>query len=271
MKMTSSKLSQEERLRRKREAAKLRQRRCRAKKKREAELQKLRKCKSKSTTVPCKRNGSTIVTNGKNECAFSANSPIDLSGMTTTCSKQTKDFTVLTPCSSSDTPSKHNLVTPQGTSCIPAMPPLSRSSRIEEDRLIVTGTPPARIDEHELTAIDAILSLRRSPVTEPDDKLIPASPVSFSTGTTSNSFEEESQTGIHDFNATLPFLPEIKSPVSARLPVPVGCKSLPSTFLCHQPYVNYGLPRCAPSRTERSDLLMKNRCSLAPGVYFYYN
>jgi hypothetical protein len=151
------------------------------------------------------------------------------------------------------------------------MPPLSNSIRFEEERVKSTSTPPARIDEHELTAIDAILSLRRSPVTEPEEKILPSSPKTFHCGTKSIHSTGGRLDYMHDHNASLPFLPEIKSPVSAKLPLPVGCKSVASRSLSYYPCENYGISSYATNRTERGDLLMQNRCSLAPGVYFYYN
>lgn len=271
MNMAASKLSQEERLRRKREAAKLRQRRCRAKKKREAELQKIRKSKSKSIVSPYKKPDSVQFMNLSNQSAFKPVTQMDFSGGTDTCPELTKDLLALTPCSSSSSPSTVNLVTPQGSSALPPMPPLSSSTRFEEERVSSTSTPPTQIDEHELTAIDAILSLRRSPVTEPEEKINPSSPESFHCEVKSTQAFGGSLDYVHDHNVPLPFLPEIKSPVSAKLPFPVGCKSVASRSISYYPYKTYGISRYPINRIERGDLLMQNRCSLAPGVYFYYN
>jgi hypothetical protein len=271
--MAASKLTQEERLRRKREAAKLRQRRCRAKKKREAELQKLRKSKSKSIVSPCKKIDSMQFMNLSKRSAFKPVTQMDIiSGGMNSCPELPKDLLSLTPCSSSNSPTVPHLVTPQGSSSLPPMPPLSSSTKVEQERVNSTSTPPARIDEHELTAIDAILSLRRSPTTEPtEENIIPSPPKMLHCGTKFIQPVKGSLDYMHEYKAPLPFLPEIKSSASSKLPFPAGCKSVASRSPSYHPYENYGISRYAVSRAERGDLLMQKRCSLSPGVYFYYN
>mmetsp|Transcript_653 Transcript_653/g.1160 ORF Transcript_653/g.1160 Transcript_653/m.1160 type:complete len:280 (-) Transcript_653:152-991(-) len=277
MNMAASKLTQDERLRRKREAAKLRQRRCRAKKKREAELQNLRKSKSKSIVSPYKKSDSVQFIKLPNRAVFKPLTQMDLSGGgTNTGPDVTKDLLALTPCSSSHSPPPTlNLVTPQGSTSLPSMPPLSSCTKFEEERANSTCTPPSQIDEHELTAIDAILSLRRSPVTEAEEQILPSFPQVFDAGTKlihSTGCRGGSLDYMHGHNVPLPFLPEIKSHGTAvKLPFPVGCKNVASRSLSFYPCENYGTSKYSTSRSERGDLLIQNRCSLPPGVYFYHN
>lgn len=252
--MAASKLSQEERLKRKREAAKLRQRRCRAKK-REAELQKLRKSKSKSN-VSSKAKGTHQLVNHSHGSTVNPEIQTKLSSVTNTIhSKATKDLLISTPCSSSSsntTCSKHNVVTPHGntSSLLPCMPPLSKSHSIDRDRERSTCTPPASMADQELTAIDAILSLRHSPVMVPENKIIPPSPTSFITETKLMHSTGENRT----CNFNLPFLPEIQSSAKHAIPTALGCKHPAArSALTHHCYENYGLQRYSPSKTERGD------------------
>lgn len=180
--MGRSKLSPDERLRRKREAARLRQRRCRAKKKKEQVVKlpnipnsKLKISKqvetpsnTKHASRPPMRKRVIPRCNQELKMTQSASDQLAIEKLqrpseqtTPSCKVRTSSFVTLNPV--------YNF---------PQMPPLSTShilhpssdngfsERIDASRDTHVYKPSTSISENELRAVNAMLSLRHSPVPE---------------------------------------------------------------------------------------------------------
>jgi len=268
--MAKSKLSQEERARRKREAAKFRQRRCRSKKKEEAELKKQqlqKKSKSKSTKCIARKSSPESVTR------TIATSFVPIHQEPHTHSSQAKKITFLIPSSDSNTcmspplrsvSSTMPMVTPLAGDYIPQsnhlslpqMSSLPKNTTIEIQNRTPTSTPP--IDEEELKAVGAMLSLRHSPDQALREKITGKSPISFS----ARSIPDQSTGTFHVPLAipgtSLPLLPKIQTPNTIL-------NTSTTSFVGSNPYLHRDLTR------QRGSTLMKNGRNLRPGVYFYHN
>lgn len=295
--MPGSKFSQEERLRRKREAARLRQRRCRAKKKqRELELKEL-ELKSqkllankrlKISTAPLTKRGKASKT-GASSSLFPAST-----GVASSSSKKDRYERSVTHQNcrpTKDTPTKEatlstypqailvneftsprnghgstlpNVVTPTNVNMtFPAMPPLpsvTLHSEASDDKQ--ASTPPsAVVDKEELHAVGAMLSLRhQSPV-------LPR--------------EIESPKKIIE-SAYLPNLSwqsTFKSPPAVRSYVPLMPKIATKRDLDECAMNTYPVQLAHRSQdsshqvgfpTDKDDMMNRGR-NLRAGVYFYYN
>ena len=269
--MAQSKLSQEERVRRKREAAKFRQRRCRAKKKEEAAVKKQRlqnnKAKpmkssariaspesvSDTTRVPIQQESKRVHTHSRtnNKKLILDHCSDPNMCMSPPPRPNSSLVPIVTPLVGDPIPQSNHCSTPQ-------MEPLPNVTIDIQNRTLTNSTPPARIDEEELKAIGAMLSLRHSPVQDLCDKITDKSPVSFS----ARSIPDQSIGAFHAPLATpcnnLPFLPKIQP--TNRSP------NIPSTpFMGSSPYLHQSLTR------RRGSTLIENGRSLRPGVYFYHN
>ncbi|GFH46275.1 predicted protein [Chaetoceros tenuissimus] len=296
--MPASKFSQEERLRRKREAARLRQRRCRAKKKqRELELKEL-ELKSqkplankrlKTSTAPLTKQGRVSKTSAPSSSLFPASA-----GAASSSSKKDRNERSVTHQNcrpTKDTPTKGtiltsypqtvianeftsprkghgstlpNVVTPTNVNMtFPAMPPLpsvTLPSEASDDKQ--ASTPPsAVVDKEELHAVGAMLSLRhQSPV-------LPR--------------EIESPKKIIE-SACLPNLPwqsTFKSPPAVRSYVPLMPKIATKRDLDECAMNTYPVQLAHRSQdssyqvgfpTDKDDMMNRGR-NLRAGVYFYYN
>jgi hypothetical protein len=276
--MAPSKLSQEERTKRKREAAKLRQRRCRAKKKvMDSELKK----DSLST-----HKINYAISSTRNEFpspAFEIPSivnPLQQESMTRRTRSRSKK-TAVQGLSSDDkcmsTPLRSDIslmpvVTPLADNKIlkcdygsmQQMPPLLPNVTIDiQNRSPISSppTPPARIDEEELNAIGAMLSLRHSPVAGLCEMTSDKFPKSFKP----RSSPDQSK-GI--FHAPLATSPTNSPPLMPN--IEAAANQIPKTLtnsrcMDPRPYSRACLTK------QRGIKLMEKGRDLSPGVYFYYH
>ena len=297
--MPVSKFSQEERLRRKREAARLRQRRCRAKKKqRELELKELElksqkllaNKKVKTSTNPLTKQGKVSKTSAPSSSSLF---PASTSVVSSSSKKDRHERSVTHQnCRpSKDTPTKEatlstypqailvneftsprnghgstlpNVVTPNNVNMtFPAMPPLPSVTLHSEasDHKQGSTSPSAVVDKEELHAVGAMLSLRhQSPV-------LPR--------------EIESPKKIIE-SAYLPNLSwqsTFKSPPAVRSYVPLMPKIATKRDLDECAMNTYPVQLAHRSQdsshqvgfpTGKDDMMNRGR-NLRAGVYFYYN
>lgn len=271
--MAPSKLSQEERTRRKREAAKLRQRRCRAKKKvLESELKKdslsthkIKFAKSSTRTAspspafeppptvdPLQQESMTRRTRSRSKKTAIQDLSSDDKCMSTPLRSKFSSMPVVTPLANNEIPKCDYVSMPQ-------MPPLPNVA-IDIQNRTPTSTPPARIDEEELNAIGAMLSLRHSPVAGLCENSTDKFPKSFKP----RSSPDQSKGIFHAPLATSPnsppLLPKIESAANKIPKFPINSRCMDP-----RPYSRAYLTK------QRGIKLMEKGRNLSPGVYFYYH
>jgi hypothetical protein len=179
--MAASKLSPDERQRRKREAARLRQRRCRAKKKENAEIFRKERFVNKKTSgkLSISFNHTVPALSPERKQQPSPRRAIKEKNVTRVsldlCST-TDEFNPSTPENSSHKVHTSSFSTPHSIINFPQMPPLPniRNAAIAPSSDHNVRKIPSRarhacfsnsqVDESELTAADAMLALRHSPI-----------------------------------------------------------------------------------------------------------
>mmetsp|Transcript_377 Transcript_377/g.531 ORF Transcript_377/g.531 Transcript_377/m.531 type:complete len:275 (+) Transcript_377:103-927(+) len=273
--MAPSKLSQEERTKRKREAAKLRQRRCRAKKKiMESELKKDHLSTNKikyatssarndspshafeilSTVDPLRQESMTRRTRSRTKKTAILDLSSDVNEcMSTPLRSDFSSMAVVTPLASDEIPKCDY-------GSMPQMPPLPNVT-IDIQNRTPTSTPPARIDEEELNAIGAMLSLRHSPVADSCKNTTDKFPKSFKP----RSSPDQSKGIFHAPLATSPSSPPLLPQIHAANKIPNILTN--SRFMDPRPYSHSR----AYLTKERGIKLMEKGRNLSPGVYFYYH
>jgi len=275
--MAPSKLSQEERTRRKREAAKLRQRRCRAKKKvMDSEIKKdslsthkIKYAKSSSRNastspafeipsivIPLQQESMTRRTRSRSKKTAIQGLSSDDKCMSTPLRSDFSSMPVVTPLSDNEIPKCDY-------GSMPQMPPLPNVTIDIQNRTptSIPPTPPARIDEEELNAIGAMLSLRHSPVAGLCEMTSDKFPKSFKP----RSSPDQSKGIFHAPLATSPtnsppLMPKIESAANQIPNILTNSRCMDP-----RPYSRAYLTK------QRGIKLMEKGLDLSPGVYFYYH
>ena len=289
--MASSKLTQQERTRRKREAARLRQQRCRARKRAEAEAQAHNQYQLPTTPPPIELEPSCPELPIKvDRSTFAPIVATIKEGHDVTValslSLHSQEHLPATPiCSHKPTTNTMttDLISPNGVSQFPELPalnsPSASASTFTSRTSPCTPSRHTRIGEHELTAVDAMLSLRHS-IMHRDKQA--SSPIS-----TAHPHPHPHPPLLPDFKRRpkmcVPPTPRTRSYGHGR-PTGTGRYAEYGHGPAYQLYVEGH--RVTPPQNEHCNnrnhemineqLLMRNNrnganANLLPGVYFYYN
>lgn len=268
--MVASKLSPEERQRRKREAARLRQRRCRAKKREISE--KLRtqgkttKKISNKIASPSKRK--QILSPGPSPRAIQEQNVTHLSSRVFSLADETD---LSTPKRPMDNTNSKSLSTPNSIMNFPQMPPLLNTNGDNDTKpghnvknAIFAGNgqsskPSTPVDENELRAVDAMLSLRNSPVPESIQPKYTLSP---------RNMTADRSTSLH----SSPLMPGICNSRVKKTRYPYNLHLMKNSqfTLCEDS------PGMSPKRVQfnervkRSENSMKS-LQLPPGIHYFYH
>ena len=299
--MAPSKLSQEERARRKRENARIRQRRCRAKKKQLAEL--MRKQEDEQKAIKPNIPSRLTISPKRAVPALLNSEDMERSAFTPVKEGSVTQKLPLDPCPDGEnlrpsTPARSHEVpivslvgtTPHSVTNFPEMPPLPNASNGNSSKAVAesSSVPPSHIAESELTAIDAMLSMRTSPVPESSRLKGTPSPRTIATASSNEVSKEASLRPSTTKRGSAPFLPEMGntgwekkelefrsrhdtrpslSPTEYNDFTPIA----PKQDSVYSQQINYDPYKLKAIMIGSREEVAGNNRSLSPGVYFYYN